>query len=229
MSRLNAMKQLVCILTALAIGGCEVDDDPGRLAITWRTAGQSCEDGAITDVRASLFNYDSPVPMAEVTADCDAGRLVVDNLPKGGYSLLLEGLQGECWTHAARREDIYIRTGLESTVENVPLDRRARDIAVHWPFADGGACVDYGIEQVEVSVVVRGSLVRMVPSLCRPGALLVPGVAPGPLSLTVLAYDVNGTPIMEGSVAFAETAFDAQCEEPVEAEVELSLCDGPSC
>jgi hypothetical protein len=100
---------------------------------------------------------------------------------------------------------------------------------LRWPFETGGSCVDEGIEQVEVSVVVRGTVTRVVPTLCQPGELLIPSVAPGPLYLSLLAYDANGTAIMSGEKAFAETAFEAMCEGEVDVEVELSLCDGPTC
>lgn len=217
------------MLGALALTGCDDEISPGSLTVTWRTAGLSCADGAITEVQARLFTYDSSDPVAEGMVDCASGRLTLDDLRPGGYSLMLQGFQDGCWTHGARREDIAIRSGAESTAANLPLDRRPRDLVLRWPFAEGGTCVDQDIEQVEVEVVVRGSVTRVVPTLCQPGELLIPGVAPGPLYLSLLGYDANGTPIMSGEKAFSESAFEGMCEGDVEIEVQLSVCDGPTC
>lgn len=223
------MRHLLVGLLLLAPLGCEDAVEPGELEITWRTAGQSCADGAITSVRALLYEFELVEPVAEATVDCGAENLVLPDLAPGGYSLVLEGYRDDCLTHGARREDITVEAGAVSSALNVPLDRRMRSVEVNWPFEDGGSCADHGIEQVQIRVAVRGTERRRVPSLCRPGRLLIPDVEPGALNIRLLAYDANGTAVMQGSVAFVEAAFDATCEGEVSVEVPLSLCAGPSC
>lgn len=223
------MRSLLVGLLAIAPLGCEDAVEPGDLEITWRTAGMSCADGAITSVRAAIYEFELAAPVAEGTIDCSAGKLTLAELTPGGYSLVLEGYSGTCLTHDARREDVSIESGALVEVRNVPLDRRTRSLEVAWPFADGQTCAEHGIEQVQISVAVRGTERRRVPSLCQPGRILIPDVDPGALNLTLLAYDANGTAVMRGSAAFVESAFDASCEGEVSVEVPLTLCAGPSC
>lgn len=213
----------------LTLCGCEDAVEPGELEVTWRTAGLSCADGAITSVRAQLYEYERVEPVADETVECGAGALRLTELVPGGYSLVLQGFQGECLTHDARREDIDIHAGEVASVTNLPLDRRTRSLEVAWPFEGGGTCADYGIQQVQISVAVRGTERRRVPSLCQPGRMVIPDVEPGGLNLTLLAYDANGTAVMRGQAAFVESAFDASCGAQVSVDVQLSLCEGPSC
>lgn len=222
------LKTSLMIAGLLAVG-CAEELEPGALTVTWRTAGLSCADGAITEVRAQLYSFNDTEPLAEGTVACDARSLRIEDLIPGGYSLVLQGFQDKCWTHGARREQVTIRAGEESEAFDLPLDRRRRTVALSWAFPGGGGCVEHGVEQVEIEVAVRGTITRVVPSLCRPGTLLIPDVAPGALYLTLLAYDINGTPVMRGEKAFAEGAFDAVCDAEVEVEVPLLLCTGPTC
>lgn len=217
------------LAAGLLVVGCTDEVEPGELKVTWRTAGLSCADGAITEVRARLYSFRSAEPVAEGTVDCDAREMRLDDLQPGGYSLVLQGYQDGCWTHAARREQVTIRADQEAEALDLPLDRRRRTVALSWAFPDEGGCVEHGVDQIEIEVAVRGTVTRVVPSLCRPGELLIPDVAPGALYLTLLAYDINGTPVMRGQKAFAEGAFDSACEEDVQIEVPLSLCTGPTC
>lgn len=214
---------------ALGLVGCEDAVQPGELAITWRTAGMSCDDGTITRVRARLFDFESATPMAEGEAPCSDGTITLLDLAPESYSLVLEGFQGDCLTHGTRREDIDIGAGELVEVQNLPLDRRQRTIEVIWPFRDGGDCASHAVEQLEIIVVVRGTERRRVPSLCRPGRLVIPGIEPGALSLKLVGYDGNGTAVVQGDAAFVESAFDATCGADIAIEVPLQSCDGPSC
>ena len=209
--------------------GCADEVEPGALTVTWRTAGLSCADGAITEVRAQLYSFSGTEPVAEGTVECDANSLRLDDLKPGGYSLVLQGFQDGCWTHGARREQITIRADDETEAIDLPLDRRRRAVKLSWAFPNEGGCAEQGVEQIEVEVAVRGTITRVVPSLCRPGSLMIPDVAPGSLFLTLLAYDVNGTAVMRGQKAFVEGAFDEICEDVVEVEVPLTRCVGPTC
>lgn len=209
--------------------GCTDEVEPGSLTVTWRTAGLSCADGAITEVRALLYSFRARDAVAEGVVSCESGTLQLDDLKPGEYSLELRGFQGECWTHGVRREDVVIRADEEAQAVDLPLDRRRRTVSLSWTFPDDEGCVEHGVEQIEIEVAVRGTVTRVVPSLCRAQELLIPDVAPGALYLTLLAYDANGTAVMRGETAFSEGAFDMQCTELVEVEVPLSLCEGPSC
>ena len=209
--------------------GCADEVEPGSLTVTWRTAGRSCADGAITEVQALLYSFRARAPVAEAMVPCDSGTVRLDDIKPGGYSLALRGFQGDCWTHGARREDVVVRDDEDAEVIDLPLDRRRRTVSLSWGFPDDGGCVEHGVEQIEIEVAVRGTVTRVVPSLCRAGGLLIPDVAPGALYLTLLAYDANGTPVMRGETAFSEGAFDMQCTEVIDIEVPLSLCEGPTC
>lgn len=229
LKRSPASLKIGLMIAGLITVGCAEELEPGALTVTWRTAGLSCADGAITEVRAQLYSFSDTEPVAEGTVACDARSMRIEDLSPGGYSLVLQGFQDECWTHGARREQVTIRADEEAEALDLPLDRRRRTVALSWAFPAEGGCVEHGVEQVEIEVAVRGTITRVVPSLCRPGTLLIPDVAPGALYLTLLAYDINGTPVMRGEKAFAEGAFDAVCEPEIEVEVPLSVCMGPTC
>ena len=71
--------------------GCQEERASGALYLTWKFGAFSCEQAAVTNVSAKVYNYDGYEAVVEASGDCEAEGLQVQDVPAGDYTLVLQG------------------------------------------------------------------------------------------------------------------------------------------
>ncbi|MCA9526609.1 MAG: hypothetical protein KC549_09980 [Myxococcales bacterium] len=217
----------LCALSLALLAGCEDEQEPGSVAITWRTTSQSCAQAGLAAVEARLYDFTSVEPIVTERGPCAIGELRIPGVAPGAYALVLRGLgAADCWTHQARTDEVTVHGGETTEVRGLLLARRSRVLEISWDFANGAGCGENGVAQVVVDVIVNGVVERSVPSLCHAAPAYAPGVPPGNLHLRVTGYDGTNTAVMQGEV---EVERYDECAPDLPLRVGLELCEDPGC
>ncbi|MEZ4474816.1 MAG: hypothetical protein R3F60_29305 [bacterium] len=166
-------------LALALVAGCESEEGPGSVAVTWRTTSQSCAQAGLQTVEARLYDFSSADPVVTEQGPCAIGELRIPKVAPGAYALVLRGLgRDDCWTHAARTDEVSVHAGATTEVVGLLLSRRSRIFEVSWSFANGAGCGENGVAQVVAEFIVNGVVERSVPSLCDAAPAYAPNVPP---------------------------------------------------
>ena len=211
--------------------GCQEERASGALYLTWKFGAFSCEQAAVTNVSAKVYNYDGYEAVVEASGDCEAEGLQVQDVPAGDYTLVLQGLNADgCATHEVRR-DVKVPEGTVNRVDELALLRRHRDLTANWYFENRLDCLREWGSQVEIQVVVGDRFDETYLSLCEGFQSSISDKLPlGELTLTVRGIDGEGNSIAYGSETRSrDIVFENPCEDTIKVEVPMQMCDLIDC
>lgn len=132
----------------------------GSLRVKWTAAGMSavtgCAQLGLDTVTASVFNSNFTAVLAQEAAQCEAGEVVIDDIPPGQVWLQLDGRDAQdhaFWGNIKAHGplDIYADTVATPTTAQDVVDLRAT-INIPWQFANGKTCGGNGVGTVKVEI-----------------------------------------------------------------------------
>ncbi len=152
MSKLSlSSATLACFVALAASAGCKGEDSPGSLVVTYRLGNdRSCADTGVQEIRVVLDEEDG----IEDGAPCVDGEVVLEGLPVGTYTVLVEGIDQNGVVimdniDASETKVKIAGDGKELMPSTIALTDSPAKLQVRWDFGFT-SCENVGIDAFEI-------------------------------------------------------------------------------
>jgi hypothetical protein len=171
------------LLVSCLIGACGPAPEPlgpGHVTVPWLIPPRGCEAASVDTVEVMIAGAEGTLT---ARAACDAGELVMEEVPFGRYALTVHGLSHNTIVHDAPQALLVVRPDLATLAPAAILSARPATLDLRWSLPAAG-CAAAGATAVLIGLYDdAGAVIQTHTAPCDAGVARLTGIPAGAWTL----------------------------------------------